>query len=157
MVEREKVLIVEDDAFIAQMHGLALGTVFDIEIVGLREETIQRLRRRQQERVDLILLDLMLPNGDGWNVLRPVYLEAPEVPIVVVTGFDVEIDARTAACVMSYLRKPVSIEQLRDAVVHAMAKKRICNRAIPVDQQLERVKQMIDAEPVGVKIQERQS
>lgn len=143
--KKEKVLIVEDTKAVAEVHSAALKTSFDVEIVGRCDRTLERLRRRQQNPIDLILLDMMLPNGEGWDVVRPVYLEAPEVPIVVVTGFDIDIDVRVAACVVAYLRKPVSIAGLKDAIVHAMIKKRICNRTMPIEQQLARVRQLIGA------------
>jgi DNA-binding response OmpR family regulator len=47
--------------------------------------------------VDLVLLDLVLPDSQGWETFRSVRLHAPQVPIIVLTGLDDESVASEAA------------------------------------------------------------
>jgi CheY-like chemotaxis protein len=68
---------------------------------------------------DLVLLDLMMPNGNGWDVLaklRTTECER-EIPVVVISAYASAVP--TGACAL--LRKPVTREDLLGAVAgHAL-------------------------------------
>src|SRR5688572_18782317 len=75
------------------------------------------LRMAQEQRPDVILLDVMLPDQDGWAVLTALTtkLELSGIPVVVVTTADERGLAETLGAT-SYLSKPVSAEELRAAI-----------------------------------------
>ena len=107
-----KVLIVEDDNVIADgmaRHLLAGG--FDPIVVGRGEVGLARLRF---ENPDVCVLDLMLPELDGWKLIETARAEGIGTPIVVVSARGTEHDRVHALEIGAddYLVKPFSMREL---------------------------------------------
>jgi DNA-binding response OmpR family regulator len=107
-----KVLIVEDDEVIAEgmaQHLAAAG--FDPVRVPDGQKALARLRF---ERPDVCVLDLMLPEVDGWALLETVRAEGIGTPIVVVSARGTEHDRVHALEIGAddYLVKPFSMKEL---------------------------------------------
>jgi DNA-binding response OmpR family regulator len=107
-----KVLVVEDDYVIADgmsRHLRAAG--FDPVWVGKGGTALARLR---YERADVCVLDLMLPELDGWEIIETARREGIGTPIVVVSARGSEQDrVRTLELgADDYLVKPFSMEEL---------------------------------------------
>jgi DNA-binding response OmpR family regulator len=107
-----KVLIVEDDEVIAKgmaRHLAAAG--FDAHWVAQGEQGLARLR---YDRPDVCVLDLMLPQRDGWNVIETVRAEGIGTPIVVVSARGTEHDRVHALEIGAddYRVKPFSMKEL---------------------------------------------
>ena len=68
-----KVLIVEDDGVIADGMARHLASAgFDPVVVGTGDKGLARLR---YEQPDVVVLDLMLPERDGWSVIQAARAE----------------------------------------------------------------------------------
>src|SRR5437879_12916296 len=107
-----KVLIVEDDAVIADGMARHLASAgFDPVVVGKGEQGLARLRF---ERPDVVVLDLMLPERDGWSVIEAARAEGIGTPIVVVSARGTEHDRVHALEIGAddYLVKPFSMNEL---------------------------------------------
>src|SRR5213594_1956484 len=107
-----KVLIVEDDSVIADgmaRHLAAAG--FDPVVAGKGDQGLARLRF---ERPDVVVLDLMLPERDGWSVIQAARAEGIGTPIVVVSARGTEHDRVHALEIGAddYLVKPFSMKEL---------------------------------------------
>jgi two-component system alkaline phosphatase synthesis response regulator PhoP len=107
-----KILIVEDDNVIADgmaKHLLAAG--FDPIVVGRGELGLTRLR---YENPDVCVLDLMLPELDGWKLIETARAEGIGTPIVVVSARGTEHDRVHALEIGAddYLVKPFSMREL---------------------------------------------
>ncbi len=107
-----KVLIVEDDTVIADgmaRHLVAAG--FDPVVVGRGELGLARLRF---ENPDVCVLDLMLPELDGWKLIETARAEGIGTPIVVVSARGTEHDRVHALEIGAddYLVKPFSMREL---------------------------------------------
>ena len=80
MAAKQKILIVDDDNNIAELISLYLTKeCFDTKIVNDGEEALTAF---EQYNPNLILLDLMLPGIDGYQVCREVRAKA-NVPIII--------------------------------------------------------------------------
>src|ERR671935_1878475 len=107
-----KVLIVEDDEVIAQ------GMARHLAVAGFEPVWVARggqaLARLRYEQPDVCVLDLMLPELDGWNLLETVRAEGIGVPIVVVSARGTEHDRVHALEIGAddYLVKPFSMKEL---------------------------------------------
>jgi two-component system alkaline phosphatase synthesis response regulator PhoP len=120
-----KVLIVEDDRVIAEGMARHLSTAgFDPVVVGRGEQGLARLRF---ERPDVVVLDLMLPERDGWSVIEAARSEGIVTPIVVVSARGTEHDRVHALEIGAddYLVKPFSMKEL---VARVRAATRRANR-----------------------------
>ena len=107
-----KVLIVEDDRVIAEGMARHLSSAgFDPVVVGRGEQGLARLRF---ERPDVVVLDLMLPERDGWSVIEEARSEGIATPIVVVSARGTEHDRVHALEIGAddYLVKPFSMKEL---------------------------------------------
>ncbi len=86
-----KVLLIEDYAgdarLICDMLAEAPQTSFDLKHV---DKLATGLARLSAEEVDVILVDLMLPDSAGLATFERVHEHAPHVPVVVLTGIDDE-------------------------------------------------------------------
>jgi PAS domain S-box-containing protein len=84
-----RVLVAEDDpAVVAFVRKVLSGDRFQMEIARNGEECLHVLRT-QPNAFDLLLLDLMMPDVSGYDVLREMVLTgtAPELPVLVLTNF----------------------------------------------------------------------
>ena len=109
--EKPHILLVEDE-----MH-LARGICFNLEQEGYRVSHVgsgeDALKRMEYERFALIILDIMLPGMDGFEVCRILRRESP-TPILMLTARDDEID-RVVGLELGaddYLTKPFSMREL---------------------------------------------
>ena len=83
MAAKQKILIVDDDNNIAELISLYLTKeCFDTKIVNDGEEALTAF---EQYNPNLILLDLMLPGIDGYQVCREVRAKA-NVPIIMLSA-----------------------------------------------------------------------
>ena len=111
MVEKQKILIVDDDENIADLISLYLTKeCFDTEIVYDGESAIKAFNSYNP---DLILLDLMLPGVDGYEVCREIR-KTSNVPIIMLSAkgetFDKVLGLELGAD--DYIIKPFDSKEL---------------------------------------------
>ena len=91
-----KVLLVEDNPgdarLIQEMLSEAGSGVFAIELVSKLSQGLVCLARGD---IDLVLLDLGLPDSQGLDTFSQAYAQSPEVPFVLLTGLEDETLALT--------------------------------------------------------------
>lgn len=125
MATKQKILIVDDDANIAELISLYLKKeCFDTLIVYDGEEAIHQFREFQP---NLILLDLMLPGIDGYEVCREVR-KTSSVPIIMLSAkgeiFDKVLGLELGAD--DYMIKPFDSKELV-ARVKAVLRRTVVN------------------------------
>lgn len=111
MAEKQKILIVDDDANIAELISLyLLKECFDTLIVNDGEEAIEKFHSYQP---GLILLDLMLPGIDGYEVCREIR-KTSNIPIIMLSAkgeiFDKVLGLELGAD--DYMIKPFDSKEL---------------------------------------------
>lgn len=85
MNENIKVLSIDDDAALTELISLLLQTHgFQVQTANDGAEGIQKVRDWQP---DIVLLDLMMPGMDGWEVCKAVRAFS-DVPIIVFSALD---------------------------------------------------------------------
>ena len=85
----------------------------------------QALKKIEDKRPDVMVLDLKMPGMDGLEVLRHVKKAYPELPVIILTGHGTEKDEKKALRLgaYQYLKKPVRIETLLKHVNNAYKSK----------------------------------
>jgi two-component system, OmpR family, response regulator VicR len=79
----ETLLVIEDDGMQADVIKILLGNVgYDVVVA---RDGLEGLRRMYETQPDLVLLDLMIPKMDGWEVCRRIR-EMSNIPIVITTS-----------------------------------------------------------------------
>lgn len=110
-----RILLAEDESMVARLISRVLhGTGDGVELVDSCHEAILRL---QSERFDLVLLDMHLPDGDGFRVVDALdAAPEPHPPVLLMTGDRFDDDDPRPARVAGVLAKPFDIQQLERAV-----------------------------------------
>jgi len=108
----ETVLIVEDDP--ALLRGLKDNFEYEGYTVATATDGEQALRRATDARPHLILLDIMLPKVNGYEICRQLRKQSLEVPIIMLTakGQESDIILGLKLGADDYVTKPFSIKEL---------------------------------------------
>ena len=91
-----RLLIVDDHILVRKGILMFLSTEHTIEIVGEAESGQDALRQAKASRPDVILMDLIMPQGDGLEAITRLKQELPDIKIIVLTTFDDEGRVRAA-------------------------------------------------------------
>ncbi|MFP4394961.1 MAG: response regulator transcription factor [Anaerolineales bacterium] len=106
-----KLLVIDDDAALNEMLTRSLGAMgFEILTASSGKAGIERALR---QRPDLILLDVMMPEMDGWEVCRRLRA-ATDLPIIMLTAKDdrAEVIRGFELGVDDYVTKPFDLREL---------------------------------------------
>jgi two-component system alkaline phosphatase synthesis response regulator PhoP len=107
-----RILVVEDDESILE------AVTFNLKKQGYQtfgaENGLKGLRMLRQQKPDLMILDLMLPEMDGWKVCEQVRKEGNQIPILIVSARTSEFDKVNCLSIGAddYLTKPFSMAEL---------------------------------------------
>ena len=118
MAEPIRVLLVDDHAVVREGLRAFLRLQRDMEVVGEASGGDDALGVARTARPDVIVLDLVMPQGDGISVLRRVREAAPGARVLVLTSFaeDSQIFAATSAGASGYLLKDVDPTDLAEGI-----------------------------------------
>ncbi len=124
----EQILIVEDDISLAKGLCRALeSSEIRTENCGTLGEAGRRLEEwhRENDRLPLLLLDVNLPDGSGFDFLKKVK-ESYDIPVIMLTANDMEMDivAGLEQGAEDYITKPFSLAILRARVAAALRRRR---------------------------------
>jgi two-component system, OmpR family, response regulator len=111
-----RLLVVEDEEMILELLSGSLRFAgFDVVTAVSGAEA---LRAVQASRPDLVLLDVMLPDGDGFEVVRRLRSAGPDVPVIFVTARD-GVHERVAGLALGaddYVTKPFSLDEVLERI-----------------------------------------
>jgi DNA-binding response OmpR family regulator len=110
-----KILVVEDDNSLSDALAYNLRREGHTPVVALSAPAA--LERARTERFDLVLLDIMLPGGSGFDVCRDIR-SFSKVPIVMLTARDEEVDHVLGLEIGAddYVTKPFKLRELLSRV-----------------------------------------
>lgn len=117
--EEMRVVCIEDEPEMIDLVRLILGRK-GFEVIGANGG-VEGLETVRREKPDLVLLDLMMPDMDGWEVYQQIKAdeELREIPVVVVTAKAQSIDKVLGlhiAKVDDYITKPFGPQELLESV-----------------------------------------
>jgi two-component system cell cycle response regulator DivK len=111
------ILIVDDNASSRELVKFALEPAYAVEEATDGRDALSRI---QQTLPDLILLDIQMPEMDGYETLRQIreHPDSASVPVVAVTAFAMLEDKQKAfkAGFNGYFAKPINIAALRSQI-----------------------------------------
>jgi two-component system LytT family response regulator len=116
---RLRVLIVDDESYARQRLRRLIGEVADVELVGEAANGREAISAIEAQAPDLVLLDVQMPNLDGFDVIRALPGRAPL--IIFVTAFDQHALRAFEVHALDYLLKPVEPERFCEAIERARA------------------------------------
>ncbi|GEL25378.1 DNA-binding response regulator [Pseudonocardia sulfidoxydans NBRC 16205] len=107
-----RVLVVDDESTLSDLLSMALR--YEGWDVRTAADGLTAVRAAREFRPDAVVLDIMLPDLDGLEVLRRMRADTPDVPVLFLTAKDA-VEDRVAGLTAGgddYVTKPFSIEEL---------------------------------------------
>ena len=106
------ILIIEDDVSI--LRGLKDNLTFEGYDVLTSSDGDKGLQMAIENQINMLLLDIMLPGINGYDICRRLKEEKPDLPIIMITARGTEIDKITGLDFGAddYITKPFSIPEL---------------------------------------------
>ena len=107
-----RVLVVDDEENIAELLRMALryeGWEVEVALNG-----VKAVATAKKQRPDAVVLDMMLPDWDGMEILRRLRTDLPDVPVLFLTARD-SVEDRVAGLTAGgddYVTKPFSLEEV---------------------------------------------
>jgi two-component system LytT family response regulator len=114
MSSKIRSLVVDDEALARQALKDVLSQFDDIEIVGECSNGFEVVKEVEEEKPDLIFLDIQMPKLDGFDVVELLGEESPF--IIFVTAYDEHAIRAFETHALDYLMKPVRAERLQRAL-----------------------------------------
>jgi len=156
MAEEESVrgfrlLVVDDEPRMCQsLRQLLVGRGYAVETAANGREALRRLAG---QALDLVLLDLVLPDVSGQAVLDHIREHHPGLLVIMISGM-ASIDAAVAALragAYDFIRKPLESEELLRRVENALKQKRLAREKAAIDWELEqaqkRYRYLVESSP----------
>ena len=134
---RSKILLVEDE------ETLAIGLEYNLNEEGYQviwaKDGKQALDFFHSKEFDLIILDIMLPYYDGFEVARQVREKSPEIPILMLTA-RTHVDDKVHGLALGaddYMTKPFNLQELL-LRVKGMLKRKMWYKGVTISQPIYR-------------------
>ncbi|MEM8798874.1 MAG: LytTR family DNA-binding domain-containing protein [Pseudomonadota bacterium] len=120
-----RVLIVDDERLARERLARAIADIENAEVVGEAQSGNEALKAIAQYAPSVVLLDIEMPDGDGFDVITGV-LDQPDLPeFVFITAFNqYAVDAFEHGAA-DYLLKPVAFDRLTVALARAQDRIRL--------------------------------
>jgi DNA-binding response OmpR family regulator len=107
---RNRVLIIDDDMSVrAAIVGVLQGAGYQVFQSGDGREALSQFDPRQ---LDLLLLDLGLPNQSGWDTFEGFTRKNPLLQVIIITGQSRQAEMAMAAGVGALMEKPLGAAEL---------------------------------------------
>ncbi len=110
-MNKQLIYIVEDDEGIREVYEGAAGDEYDVETFDSGAGFFARLR---EKKPDLIILDIMLPDMDGYEILQKIRATDQQIPVIIVSAKSDEISFVKGLNkgADGYIKKPFSVLEL---------------------------------------------
>ena len=131
------ILVVDDERGVRQSFNMALKDEYHVLLAGTGEKAIDIF---QEKPIDLILLDILLPDIDGIDLLKKFKQTDPNTEIIMVTAVN---DLQTAVKAIKlgayeYIIKPFIVDDVLTIIGRALEKRRLVRQVTYLRNELER-------------------
>lgn len=130
---RKGLLVVDDERLVRWSIREALRGQYRVWAAESAEKGLKMLARIKH--LDGVLVDIRLPGASGYEFVRQIKAERPELKVFIMTAFDQDSAPRQAFSVRAdgYLSKPFSMETLRDMLAsHLMTSPVSVRKSTPI-------------------------
>lgn len=110
--DKGNLLVVDDEPFLRDAVAASLRFLgYEVATADNGTDTIRLVRG---QRFDLVILDVMLPDTDGFDVVRRLRADRCEVPVIFLTARDTQADKVSGLTIGGddYITKPFGLEEL---------------------------------------------
>lgn len=140
-VSKPRVLVVDDEADLLEVISETVGKKLNCRLVTAKN-VAQARKVLESQRIDLMLTDVNLPDGDGKTLLAVLHLHQPQADAIVMTGqanMDEAIEAMREGA-NDFVPKPFSTTELTERVKRGLAR---AAAAVKGEERLARLKRAV--------------
>ena len=122
-MKKKTILLVEDDIVFMDVLKEALAREYNVLEASKYSEAIEQLK----SHIDLAIIDYVLPDRDGFNVINAIREIKPELPVILITAYstkDLAIKALREK-ITDYIEKPLSLAYLKGKISEALGRKNL--------------------------------
>ena len=133
-----RVMIIEDDIAIAELHHKYLSQLSGLDVVGIATTRMEAEMQLEILKPDLLLMDVYLPDGTGLEILNTLRSNNQTCDVILITAAR-DVDTLQQAMrggVVDYLLKPVMFPRLEAALQKYISQRQQLNVAESLDQNL---------------------
>lgn len=131
-----RVMIIEDDLAIAELHHKYLSQLSGLEVVGIATTRMEAEMQLEILNPDLLLMDVYLPDGTGLEILNTLRAKNQTCDVILITAAR-DVDTLQTAMrggVVDYLLKPIMFPRLEVALKKYLAQRERFDVAGSLDQ-----------------------
>ncbi|WP_321280619.1 response regulator [Vibrio sp.] len=131
-----RVMIIEDDLAIAELHHKYLSQLSGLEVVGIATTRMEAEMQLEILKPDLLLMDVYLPDGTGLEILNTLRARNQTCDVILITAAR-DVDTLQTAMrggVVDYLLKPIMFPRLEVALKKYLAQRERFDVAGSLDQ-----------------------
>ena len=137
MNNKNTILVVDDERGVRQSFNMVLKNKYHVLLAGTGEKAVDIL---QKNSIDLILLDILLPDIDGIDLLKKFKKTEPNTEIIMITAVN---DLRTAVKAIKlgayeYIIKPFIVDEVLTLIRRALEKRHLVKQVVYLKNELER-------------------
>ncbi len=124
-MSKERVLIVEDDESI--LGGLRLNLELEGYSIVVAKDGKEAVEQFEEHEPDLVILDVMLPEMNGFEVLESIRRRNPDVPVMMLSAKDTQADKIAGLKIGAddYVTKPFALPELLARINAALRRNRL--------------------------------
>jgi two-component system nitrogen regulation response regulator NtrX len=116
---KKRILLVDDDPGIREALGRVLESEgYEVVLAATGREAVARFA---SSRPDLVLLDLNMPDLDGWEAIDRITRDHPFVSVIVITARPKQYEQAMEMAVDALMEKPLDLPVLLEAVAGLVA------------------------------------
>lgn len=143
-VARVRILVIDDEPLAREHLRSLLATRDDVVVVGECGDGASAIARIREESPDLVLLDVQMPEGGGFDVIRAVGVD--RMPAVIfVTAYDEHALAAFEVNAVDYLLKPVNRQRFARAIDRVVGFLRPSAQAYPAAHDATTLARVLDS------------
>jgi len=139
-----RTVVVDDEKLARDRLVGFLAGLDDVSLLGQAADGVEALRLIEEERPDLVFLDVQMPGMDGFEVLKA--LREPPRHVVFSTAYDEYAIRAFEVGAVDYLLKPFGRRRVEEAVGRVRARLGAANSAPDWESVLKRLEERLDPE-----------
>jgi DNA-binding NtrC family response regulator len=117
------ILIVDDEVSVRETAEEMLTSMGYLAVACSGGQEALKLMQSRNDEIAFVLLDITMPDMSGHEVIREIARLHPDTDVILTSGFSerMMMESRDNPCYRGFLKKPYSMDELREAVERVMA------------------------------------
>lgn len=118
-----RVLLVNDQPEVCRLWQHLLAIKPDMECVGYALDGKQGVAMTRQYQPDVVVMDVMMPDMNGYDATRQILTELPETQVIIYSAYSGKADEAYMVGAVEFLMMPIMPDELIDTIRQVIARR----------------------------------